>query len=125
MGPENGGGSCSHAWSRFYDRYEDRRRLPPLDRRRQWPALIRSAGEVGVEGAVIRGWWVAGNGLGRGTLPRGSGRLRVPGHEQHQAPPIGIAGGQRDLDPGRYLGDARGALDQRRAERVELRGPPE
>ena len=50
---------------------------------------------------------VADAGLGRGTLPRSSGRSRGPGRQQHEAAPVGIAGGQRHLDPGCQLGDAR------------------
>jgi hypothetical protein len=79
----------------------------------------------GAGGTAVRGWWVARGKLRRGTLPRGSGRPRGSRGEQDEAAPVGIAGGQRDLDPGRQLGDPAGHLDQRQAERVELGVTPE
>ena len=62
----------------------------------------------------------AGNGLGRGTLPRGSGRPCGSGGEQDQAVAIEVGGRQRQLDPGCQLGDPGGHLDERQAKRVEL-----
>ena len=68
-----------------------------------------------------RGWrgsvgaWGCGDGLGRGTQPRRSGRqLGGAGGEQREAVLVGVAGRQRDLDPGGHLGDPAGDLDQRR-----------
>ena len=66
----------------------------------------------GARGAMIRGLSVAGDGLGRGTLPRGSGRPRGPGGEQGEAGAVGVAGWQRDLDAGDHRGDPAGHLDQ-------------
>ena len=95
---------------------------------RRWrgrPVLIGRAASRGAGGAIDRGWAVAGDGLGRGTPPRGSGRPRGPGGEQREAVPVGIAGRQRELDPGRQLGDPAGHLDQRETDRVELGVAPE
>ena len=64
--------------------------------------------------------------MGGGSQPRWSGwQLGGPGGEQGQALPVGISRRQRHLDPGGELGHAGGDLDQREADRVELRPAPE
>ena len=89
----------------------------------------RSAGpRVGVApGARSVGFGgLAGTGSVEGTLPRGSGRqLDGAAGEECPALLVGIAGRQRDLDPGLHLGDPGGDLDQREPERVELGVAPE
>jgi glutamine synthetase-like protein len=92
---------------------------------RAWAAGDAGRAEPWREPRDDRGWWVAREGLGRGTLPRGSGRLCGPRREQRKAGAVGIAGRQRELDPGRQLGDPAGHLDQHEAERVELGVAPE
>jgi hypothetical protein len=88
--------------------------------------LRRAALFGGAGGARAVGAWVTGDGFGRGTRPRRSGRqLGGAGRQQHEAVPVVVAGRQGDLDPGGELGDPRDDLDQREAEGVELGVAPE
>jgi hypothetical protein len=77
-------------------------------------------------GARSVGFGVEADGLGRGTLPRGSGR-QLDGAADEECPVllVGTTGRQRDLDPGLHLGDSGRDFDQRETDGVELGLAPE
>ena len=75
----------------------------------------RSSGLVGCEGRARAGHAAPGSGR----------QLDGAAGEKCPALLVGIAGRQRDLDPGVHLGDPGGDLDQREPDRVELGVAPE
>ena len=80
----------------------------------------------GAFGAGLRVYRLARTGSVWGTPPRRSWRQfsEAPG-QHHRIGLIRAAGGQRELDPGDFLGDPRGDLDQGETDGVELRIAPE
>ena len=85
------------------------------------------------EDGAISAVWIVDDGVGggwggsvRGTSPRRSRRQSECARgEAGEALLVGIAGRQRDLDPGDHLGDPGGDLDQGETEGVELGVAPE
>lgn len=92
-----------------------------------WDSGLEAAADVAIRGTecAMVGAGGAGDGLGRGTPPRGSRWPRSPRGEEDQAVAFGIARGQRQLDAGGELGHPRGHLDEGEADRVELSLAPE